>query len=297
MKDDDSPGRRPSRVLKMKDDDPPGRSPSRVPPGRPAQNQFRSSRPPARKPVRMQRNQTRSRQETERAQVRATAASNRQSPDYIRRNRRRLDQRRYGKSFDPGYEEDARGLGSERIMYEQDQQWRMGEAARSDQNQRRAVNNLRRTWKAQAEVEQMRERERIRRQAEYMPQSNQSWEEDPDSTEQDREDEQRKRRMEQLNRERQFAARDRERLATKRAAMQAEKERIRNLSPVRRNGAWWKEMYEGEEYNPTWGEMSTNFSDGRRFRRLTSEEEYAWNQMPRRVDSRRTKNNYSRLRF
>ena len=99
------------RQLKMKDDDPPGRRPSRVPPGRPAQNQFRSSRPPARKPVRMQRNQTRSRQEAERAQVRATAASNRQSPDYIRRNRRRLDQRRYGKSFDPGYEQDARGLG------------------------------------------------------------------------------------------------------------------------------------------------------------------------------------------
>jgi len=121
------------------------------------------------------------------------------------------------------------------------------------------------------------------------------WEEEADSIEQDREDEERTRRMEQLNRDRQFATR--ERLAAKRAAKRKEKERIRKLPPVQRNGAWWKEMYEGELYDPTWGEMSTDFTTERRFRRLTPEEEDAWDDMRRRIDARRTTNNSNTLRF
>ena len=157
---------------------------------------------------------------------------------------------------------------------QQDQQWRSEQPARIDQNQSRS-----------------RERQRI------MQRNNQSWEEEPDNTEQDREDEERTRRMEQLNRDRQFAARERERLAAKRAAKRKEKQRIEKLPPVKRNGEWWKEMYEGELYDTTWGEMSTDFTTGRRFRRLTPEEADAWDDMRRRIDARRTTNNSTTLRF
>ena len=122
-------------------------------------------------------------------------------------------------------------------------------------------------------------------------------EQDKRGQQQDAEDEARTRIMEQLNRDRQFAARERERLAAKRAAKQKEKERIEKLPPVERNGEWWKEMYEGELYDPTWGEMSTDFTTGRRFRRLTREEADAWDQMRSRIDARRTTNNYNTLRF